>query len=44
MAIVELVSRVQSPVLATVSILLGVLPLVTIVIHHGRRCADASAV
>ena len=44
MAIVELVSLVQSPVLTTVSILLGVLPLVTIVIHHGRHCANTSTV
>ncbi|KAN0092641.1 hypothetical protein V8E55_003425 [Tylopilus felleus] len=43
MAVVELVSRVQSPVLATVSILLGALPLVTLVIHHGRHCAATSA-
>ena len=43
MAGVELVSCVQSPVLMTVSILLGALLLVTIVIHHGRHCADMSA-
>ncbi|KAN0092596.1 hypothetical protein V8E55_003380 [Tylopilus felleus] len=44
MAGVELVSRVQSPVLAAVGMLLGVFPLVTIVIHHGRHCADTSVV
>ena len=43
MAGVELVSDVQSPTLATVGILFGVLPLVTIVVHHGRQCAETSA-
>ena len=43
MAGVELVSDVQSPALATIAILFGVLPLVTIVIHHGRQCAETSA-
>jgi hypothetical protein len=43
MAGVELVSNVQLPALATVAILLGVLPLVTIAVHHGRHCAEVSA-
>ena len=42
MAGVELVSDVQSPTLATVGILFGVLPLVTTVVHHGRQCAELS--
>ena len=42
MASVELVSDVQSPALATAGILFGVLPLVTMVVHHGRQCADVA--
>ena len=38
-----LVSDSQSPAVATVCLLLGVLPLVTITIHHGRFCGEASA-
>ncbi|KAG9316069.1 hypothetical protein JVU11DRAFT_3736 [Chiua virens] len=38
MAGVALVSGLQSPALAVVGILLGVLPLVTLVVHHGRQC------
>ncbi|KAF8553886.1 hypothetical protein OG21DRAFT_1497382 [Imleria badia] len=40
MAGVELVSGLQSPALATVGILLGVLPLVTLAVHHGRQCTE----
>ena len=41
MAGVELVLGVQSPALAIVGILLGILPLVTMAVHHGRDCAEA---
>ncbi|KAF8442222.1 hypothetical protein L210DRAFT_904575 [Boletus edulis BED1] len=44
MAGVTLVSDTRSPVLATIGILLGVLPLVTIAIHHGQLCDEASTV
>ncbi|KAF8442193.1 hypothetical protein L210DRAFT_937788 [Boletus edulis BED1] len=37
---VELVSGMQSPALAVVCILLGILPLVTMVVHHGRQCTE----
>ena len=43
MAGVVLVSNLQSPAVATACLLLGVLPLVTITIHHGRFCGEASA-
>ena len=43
MAGVVLVSNLQSPAIATACLLLGVLPLVTITIHHGRFCGEASA-
>ena len=39
---VTLVSSLQSPSLATVGILLGTLPLVTLAIHHGSQCREAS--
>ena len=37
-----LVSDSQSPAVAAVCLLLGILPLVTITIHHGRFCGEAS--
>ncbi|KAN0092662.1 hypothetical protein V8E55_003446 [Tylopilus felleus] len=40
---VALVSYSQSPTLATMCLLLGVLPLVTVVIHHGRLCGETSS-
>ncbi|KAG9313131.1 hypothetical protein JVU11DRAFT_6581 [Chiua virens] len=40
MAGVVLVSGLQSPALAAVGLSLGVLPLVTMAIHHGRHCAE----
>ncbi|KAF8553885.1 hypothetical protein OG21DRAFT_1509521 [Imleria badia] len=43
MAGVELVSGLQSPGLATVGILLGVLPLVTLAVRHGRQCTEMPA-
>jgi len=42
MAGVVLVLELQSPGLATASIVLGTLPLVTLVIHHGSRCGESS--
>ena len=42
MAGAVLVSDLQSPAIATVCFLLGALPLVTITIHHGRFCGEAS--
>ena len=43
MAGVELVSGLQSPALATIGILFGALPLVTLTIHHGRQCTETPA-
>ena len=42
MAGVALVLDLQSPCLAAAGIMLGTLPLVTLVIHHGRRCGETS--
>ena len=43
MAGVVLVSDAQSPAVATICLLLGVLPLITIIFYHGRFCGEASA-
>ncbi|KAG6372269.1 hypothetical protein JVT61DRAFT_8073 [Boletus reticuloceps] len=42
MACIELIFGMQSPALATVCIFLGILPLVTMVVHRGRQCAEMS--
>ena len=44
MAGVELVLGVQSPTIAVVVLLLGVLPLITTIIHHGRWCVELTMV
>ena len=38
MAGVELVLGMQSPALVVVVLLLSVLPFITTIVHHGRRC------
>jgi len=41
LASVELILGVQSPALAIAGILLGIMPLVTMAVHHGRDCIEA---
>ena len=41
---VELVLDMHSPALAVVVLLLSVLPLITIVFHHGKRCVEPATV
>lgn len=43
MAGVVLVSNSHSPAIATVCLILGALPLVMIIIHHGRFCEASGA-